>query len=47
MFGKDVLSRQIEEGMRIEGQQGISLNSQNEWNAPEVIQVNANRMFRR
>ena len=30
LFQKDVLARQLEEGMRIENQTGISLNSQNE-----------------
>ena len=37
VFQKDVLSRQLQEGMRIENQTGISLNSQNEWQAPAVI----------
>ena len=46
VFHNDVLARQLEEGMRIENQQGISLNSQQEWNAPAVIQVSAYRMNR-
>ena len=33
VFHNDVLARQLEEGMRIENQQGISMNSQQEWNA--------------
>ena len=46
VFHNDVLARQLEEGMRIENQQGISMNSQQEWNAPAVIQVSAYRMNR-
>ena len=46
VFHNDVLARQLEEGMRIENQQGISMNSQQEWNAPAVVQVSAYRMHR-
>ena len=46
IFQKDVLGRQLEEGLRIENQQGISLNSQNEWQAPAVIKIGAYRMNR-
>ena len=46
VFQKDILSRQLEEGMRIENHSGITLNSQQEWNAPAVIHVSAYRMHR-
>ena len=46
LFQKDVLARQLEEGRRIENQTGISLNSQNEGQAPAVVQVGAYRMHR-
>ena len=46
VFQKDVLGRQLEEGLRIENQRGISLNSQNEWQAPAVIKIGAYRMNR-
>ena len=45
-FQKDVLGRQLEEGLRIENQRGISLNNQNEWQAPAVIKIGAYRMNR-
>ena len=46
VFQKDVLGRQLEEGLRIENQKGVSMNSQNEWQAPAVIKVGAYRMNR-
>ena len=46
LFQKDILARQLEEGMRIENQTGISLNSQNEWQAPAVDQVGVYKMHR-
>ena len=46
VFQKDVLGRQLEEGLRIENQRGVSMNSQNEWQAPAVIKIGAYRMNR-
>ena len=46
VFQKDVLGQQLEEGLRIENQRGVSMNSQNEWQAPAVIKIGAYRMNR-
>ena len=45
-FKSDVLARQLEEGMRIENCTGVSMNDQNEWQAPAVVKVGAYRMGR-
>ena len=45
-FKNDVLARQLDEGMRIENNNGVSMNSQQEWQAPAVIKVGAYRMNR-
>ena len=44
VFEKDILGRQLEEGLGIENQKGMSMNSQNEWQAPAVIKIGAYRM---
>ena len=45
-FQSDVLARQVEQGMRIENCSGITMNSQNKWQAPAVVKVGAYRMGR-